>query len=35
MTYIFVATAALLAGFFVEWGQRRCEAWAYMRDKDL
>jgi hypothetical protein len=35
MTYILATSAAVLTGFLVDWGQRRCEAWAYMRDKDL
>jgi hypothetical protein len=35
MTYIIATSAAVFTGFLVEWGQRRCEAWAYMRDKDL
>jgi hypothetical protein len=26
---------AALAGWTVEWAQRRCEQWAYERDKDL
>jgi hypothetical protein len=35
MTYIIVTSAAVVTGFFVEWGQRHCEGWAHMRDQDL
>ena len=35
MTIIIATSAAVLTGFVVEWGQRQCEAWAFMREKDL
>jgi hypothetical protein len=36
MTIIVAATsAAVITGLVVEWGQRQCEAWAFMREKDL
>jgi hypothetical protein len=35
MAYIIAISAILVTGFIVEWAQRRCEAWAYIRDKDL
>jgi hypothetical protein len=35
MTIIIATSVAVITGFVVDWGQRRCEAWAYMREKDL
>jgi hypothetical protein len=35
MTYIIAISVAVAAGVVIEWGQRHCEAWAYLRDKDL
>jgi len=35
MTVTIALTCAALTGWTVEWAQRRCELWAYMRDKDL
>jgi hypothetical protein len=35
MTWMIVTTCAALAAWSVEWAQRQCEHWAYMRDKDL
>jgi hypothetical protein len=35
MTYMIVVTAAGLMGFTVDWAQRRCERWAFDRDKEL
>ena len=35
MAFIVATSAAVVTGFFIEWGQRQCEAWAFMRDKDL
>ena len=36
MTWIIVVmTCAALAAWSLEWAQRHCEQWAYMRDKDL
>jgi hypothetical protein len=35
MAIIIAASAAVITGFAVEWGQRQCEAWAFMREKDL
>jgi hypothetical protein len=34
---IIIATSisiAVLFGFAIEWSQRKCENWAYLRDKD-
>jgi hypothetical protein len=30
-----VASSAILTAFAVEWAQRRCEAWARIRDAQL
>jgi hypothetical protein len=30
-----VASSAILTAFLVEWAQRRCEAWARVRDAQL
>jgi hypothetical protein len=35
MTFIIMTSAAVVTGVFVEWGQRRCEVWAFMREKDM
>jgi hypothetical protein len=35
MAIIIATSAAVITGFVVEWGQRQCEAWAFMREKDL
>jgi hypothetical protein len=35
MTIIIATSAAVFTGFVVEWSQRQCEAWAFMREKDL
>ena len=35
MTIIIATSAVVITGFVVEWGQRQCEAWAFMREKDL
>jgi len=35
MAIIIATSAAVITGFVVEWGQRQCEAWALMREKDL
>jgi hypothetical protein len=35
MAIIITTSAAVITGFVVEWGQRHCEAWAFMREKDL
>ena len=35
MTYIIMTSAAVVTGVLVEWAQRQCEAWAFMREKDL
>jgi hypothetical protein len=35
MTWMIAFTCVPLAGWALEWGQRRCEEWAQMRDKDL
>jgi hypothetical protein len=35
VTIIIATSAAVITGFLVEWGQRQCEAWAFMREKDL
>ena len=35
MAIIITTSAAVITGFVVEWGQRQCEAWAFMREKDL
>ena len=34
MTWTIAITCAALTGWIVEWGQRQCERWAYMRDKN-
>ncbi len=35
MTWAIRISAAILAGFAVDWGQRWCERWAQTRDKNL
>jgi hypothetical protein len=35
MTFAIALTCAALTGWIVEWAQRKCERWAYQRDKGL
>jgi hypothetical protein len=35
MTFMLATSVAVLTAWTVGWGQRRCEVWAYARDKDL
>jgi len=35
MTWMIVVSCALLTAWIVEWGQRQCEVWAQLRDRDL
>jgi hypothetical protein len=35
VAFIVSASIVVVIGFVIEWCQRRCEAWAFQRDKDL
>lgn len=35
MTLVLAFSFAVVTAFGLEWGQRKCESWAQLRDKDL